>query len=97
MRAHRLEGEAFALMQLDTVPTARVDSLLGEISATRFEISRIAARKLIEAKTVLPPEEQRMFFDAILGARPTPPGGHGFHRGERRFKGRGARSEADSF
>jgi len=44
-RAHSLEDEAFGLMQRDPVPSARVDSLLGEISAARFEISRIAARK----------------------------------------------------
>jgi len=96
MRAHVLEGEAFDLMQLDPVPTARVDSLLGEISAARLEISRIAARKLIEAKTVLPPEEQRMFFDAILGARPTPGAGHEPPRGERRFKGRSGRANPDT-
>jgi len=96
MRAHVLEGEAFDLMQLDPVPTARVDSLLGEISAARLEISRIAARKLIEAKTVLPPEEQRMFFDAILGARPTPGAGHEPPRGERRFKGHSGRANPDT-
>jgi hypothetical protein len=83
-------------MQLDPVPTARVDSLLGEISAARLEISRIAARKLIEAKTVLPPEEQRMFFDAILGARPTPGAGHEPPRGERRFKGHSGRANPDT-
>jgi uncharacterized membrane protein len=69
-RTTDLETEAFVLMQLDPVPSARVDSLLREISAARLEVSRIAAQKLIEAKAVLPPEEQRLFFDAILEARP---------------------------
>lgn len=78
-RLSRLENDAFDLMQVDPVPSAQVDSLLREISTARFEISRVAARKLIKAKAVLPPEEQRMFFDAILEARPhrMPHGGPG--------------------
>ncbi len=96
VRAHSLEGEAFGLMQRDPVPTARVDSLLAEISAARLEISRIAARKLIDAKTVLRPEQQRMFFDAILGARPAPGELRGPLRGERRLRDRGGRADSDS-
>ena len=69
-RVSRLEGETVELMQLDDVPAARVDSLLREISMARYEISRIAARKLMEAKAVLPADEQRVFFNAILEARP---------------------------
>ena len=87
-RLHALEGNIFDLMQNDPVPVARVDSLLGDVSRVRFEISRIATRKLIEAKGVLPPEEQRMFFDAILQARPTHRGFPGERPGERSFGGR---------
>jgi uncharacterized membrane protein len=96
VRAHSLEGEAFGLMQRDPVPTARVDSLLAEISTARLEISRIAARKLIEAKTVLRPEQQRMFFDAILGARPVPREVRGPLRGERHLRDRGGRADSDT-
>ncbi len=96
LRMIDLESEAFDLMQLDPVPAARVDSLLREISTTRLEISRIAVRKLIEAKAVLPSEEQRVFFEAILEARPAhrPPRGPG--HGERPFSGRGHRDRSDS-
>ena len=90
-RMRGLEDEAFGLMQRDLVPVERVDSLLAQISQTRLEIGRIAARKLIEAKRILPPEEERFFFEAILEARPTPHFSreprHGM--GERRFDGRG--------
>lgn len=67
-----IEDRIFDFMQDDPVRTAAVDSLLTEAASVRLEISRVATRKLIEAKSVLPPEEQRMFFDAILQARPGP-------------------------
>ena len=95
-RLDELEGGVFDLMQGDPVPVARVDSLLGEISRVRLEISRIATRKLIEAKGVLPPEEERMFFDSILQARPTPHFSQGPRPGERPFGGRGRRVHPDS-
>jgi Spy/CpxP family protein refolding chaperone len=91
-----LEGDVFRLMQNDSIPAARVDSLLEEISHVRLGISRAAIHKLVKAKTVLTPEEQRMFFDAILQARPAlfrdrvPP------RGERAFGRRVRRSPLDS-
>ncbi len=72
MKLQSLEDRIFDLMQDDPVRTAAVDSLLTEAASVRLEISRVATRKLIEAKSVLPPEEQRMFFDAILQARPGP-------------------------
>ena len=87
-RQDALEGGVFDLMQGDPVPVARVDSLLGEVSRVRLEISRIATRKLIKAKGVLPPEEQRIFFDAILQARPAPHFSQGPRHGERPFGGR---------
>jgi len=87
-RLDALEGGVFDLMQGDPVPVARVDSLLGDVSRVRLEISRIATRKLIKAKGVLPPEEQRIFFDAILQARPAPHFSQGPRHGERPFGGR---------
>jgi len=92
-----LEGGVFDLMQSDPVPEARVDSLLAEISEVRLEISRIATRKLIEAKGVLPPEEERIFFDAILQARPAPHFSQGMRRGDRHFGGRKRGAPPDSF
>ena len=95
-RALSLEDEAFGLMQRDPVPTARVDSLLSEISAARLEISRIAARKLIVSRTVLRPEQQRMFFDAILGARPAPREAREPRWGDRRMRGHAGGTDFDS-
>ncbi len=98
-RVSDLEAEAFELMQRDPVPAAGVDSLLERIADARLEISRIAASKLIEAKTVLPPTEQRMFFNAILDARPGRPGRPGMpgaRHGNRMFKRRGAGTRPDS-
>jgi hypothetical protein len=92
-----LEGSVFDLMQRDPVPEARVDSLLAEISQVRLEISRIATRKLIEAKGVLPPEEERIFFDAILQARPAPHFSQGMRRGDRHFGGHKRGAPPDSF
>jgi hypothetical protein len=91
-----LEGGVFDLMEKDPVPVARVDSLLEEISRVRFEISRIATRKLIEAKGILPPEEERVFFDAILQARPAPRMFQGSRHGERPFGGRRGSARPDS-
>lgn len=88
VRTADLENEAFALMQLDPVPPEQVDSLLREISATRLEVSRIAAQKLVRAKAVLPPEEQRLFFKAILEARPVHRHPAGPGRDDRPFDGR---------
>lgn len=95
-RTRTLEDEAFGLMQRDPVPTARVDSLLGEISTARLEVSRIAARKLVASKTILRPEQQRMFFDAILGARPPAPAVREPFRGGRRMREHAGRTDPDT-
>ncbi|UCH83723.1 MAG: periplasmic heavy metal sensor [Candidatus Latescibacterota bacterium] len=60
-----LERSAFELIQKDPAPRAQIDSLLKEISQTEYEISAIAATRLIEAKKILPPEQQKHFFNAI--------------------------------
>lgn len=74
-RIHELEAQTFAQMQRDPVPVERVDSLLDELSATRLAMSKLTARKLIESKSFLSPEEQGMFFNALLGPHP------GMHEG----------------
>jgi hypothetical protein len=78
-RIHELESETFDLMHRDPVPTAQVDSLLAEISSVQLSISKIATKKMIEAKAFLSPEQQEMFFKALLGPRPDKPGGPMFH------------------
>jgi len=75
-RAKGLEDEIMEQLQRERVDRVAVDSLLKEISAVRLEISEEATGKLIEAKEFLTPRQQKMFYRAILGARPGegPPG-----------------------
>jgi uncharacterized membrane protein len=88
-RAQDLEREAFELMQQDPVPKAVVDSLLKEISLVQYEVSKRAAAKLIEAKKILPPEQQRHFFNAINRTHSMmrgEPGHPGAGRGQKRWR-----------
>lgn len=79
IRIHDLEDQTFEAMQEDPVSRERVDSLLEEIADTQLEISKKATEALISAKSVLSPEQQEMFYNAILRVRPSPPGmGPGF-------------------
>ncbi len=64
-----LENQMFEAIQMEPVSETRVDSLLQEISAVQFEIRKVATRKLLKAKEILPPEQQEMFFRAMLNAR----------------------------
>jgi Spy/CpxP family protein refolding chaperone len=75
-RAVELEEEIVEQMQRERVDRAAVDSLLKEVSAVRLEISERATDKMIDAKEFLTPRQQKMFYRAILGARPGdgPPG-----------------------
>jgi uncharacterized membrane protein len=66
---HDLEAQTFSLMKRDPVPVERVDSLLEELSDARLAMSKITARKLIEARSFLSPEEQGIFFNALMEPR----------------------------
>jgi len=77
-----LESQTFALMQRDNVSRPQLDSLLGEIAATRLEISRRAADQLIKSKTHLTPESRKAFYDAILDSRPRMRQGMRQHQGQ---------------
>jgi hypothetical protein len=91
-RVGALERETFELMHEDPVPVGQVDSLLKEISLVEYEISKRAAAKLIEAKKVLPPDQQSHFFNAIHRSHMMMRGGPGQH-GPRR----GQRHQRESF
>jgi hypothetical protein len=71
-RIHTLENETLTLMKEDPGNREKVDSLLQEISLTQLAISKEAIDILIEAKSFLTEEQSRMFYDAILRARPGP-------------------------
>ena len=77
-RAIELEDEVVERMKEARVDREAVDSLLKELSAVRLEMSRKAAGKMIEAKEFLSPEQQEVFYHAILRGRPGgPPGPRG--------------------
>ncbi len=69
-RTVELEEEIMEQMQREHVDRDAVGSLLKEISAVRLEISERATDKMIDAKEFLTPRQQKMFYRAILGARP---------------------------
>ncbi len=95
-RIATLEGQVFEALQAEPVSEAVVDSLLGEISHVKFEMSKVATRKLIEAKEFLPPEQQERFFRAMMSARKGREGMMG-SRGDGRSGGRrGRRMNPDS-
>ncbi len=73
-RINDLEGEALRALHEDPISKAKVDSLLGEISAVQLEVSKKATAKLIETQSFLTKAQQRIFYDAILEARAPRPG-----------------------
>jgi hypothetical protein len=65
---HTMESEVMEALRQDSIPLQRVDSLLKDIADIHLEISHEATNKLIEAKSYLSPEQQALFYDAILQA-----------------------------
>ena len=79
-RVRDLEERTFQLLHREPVPTDSVDAMLRQMGDIRLEISRAAARRLIDAKSFLSTEQQDVLFDAIMKARPGgggPPAGRG--------------------
>lgn len=74
---HAMESDVMMALRQDSIPKERVDSLLQEISAAHLQISHKATNKLIEAKSYLSPEQQELFYDAMLKARAYGPGDSG--------------------
>ncbi len=77
---HAMEADVMEMLRQDIIPSDRVDSLLEEISEAHLQVSRKATNKLIEAKSHLSPEQQMLFYDAILQA-------HSYGHGDRGPKG----------
>jgi uncharacterized membrane protein len=88
LRIAELERQVFERVQEQPVDRDEIDSLLTEISAARLAISRAAADKLIEAKAHLTPDQQELFYRAILHARSQSRAGDGRFHGERPFRHR---------
>jgi len=91
-----MEADVMEELRRDSIPLERVDSLLKEISAAHLQVSRMATSKLIEAKSYLSPEQQALFYDAILQAHAYghgEPGGKGMFHGDREHPGRQGRRQ----
>jgi hypothetical protein len=65
-----LEDTTVALLKNDPPPMNRISDNLRQISDIRLLINQKAIHNLIQAKSFLPPEQQEMFFRAIMQARP---------------------------
>jgi Spy/CpxP family protein refolding chaperone len=65
-----LEDTTVALLKNDPPPMGRVSDNLKQISDLRLLINQKAIHSLIQAKAFLPPDQQDMFFRAIMQARP---------------------------
>lgn len=65
-----LEDSTVALLKNDPPPMSRVNEHLRQIADLRLLINEKAVHNLLQAKKFLTPEEQEMFFRAIMQARP---------------------------
>jgi Spy/CpxP family protein refolding chaperone len=65
-----LEDTTVALLKNDPPPMGRISDNLKQLSDLRLLINQKAIHNLIQAKSFLPPEQEEMFFRAIMQARP---------------------------
>ncbi len=65
-----LEDSTVALLKHDPPPMTRVNERLKQLADLRLLINEKAVHNLLQAKKFLSPEEQEMFFRAIMQARP---------------------------
>lgn len=81
-QARSVEDSIAAFLQLDPVPVDAVRRLLRRAADLRTAISERAVERLVATKKFLTPEQQRMFFRAVLDAQPRGPrAGEGPGRG----------------
>ena len=67
---HDIEQATLAAFEAEPFSEGTVDSLLRAGTDVRLEMSRRAVQKLIDAKEFLTPEQQRLFYKAIIEGRP---------------------------
>ena len=65
-----LEDSSVAWLKHDPPPMSRISENLKKIADLRLLINEKAVHNLLQAKKFLTPEEQEMFFRAIMQARP---------------------------
>lgn len=77
----RAEDSIAILLVQEPVPDETLERLFEQIADLRVSINKMAVRRLVQTKSFLPPEQQRMFFRAIMDARPQMGPRGGFGRG----------------
>jgi Spy/CpxP family protein refolding chaperone len=65
-----LEDSTVAMLKNDPPPMERINENLKKLSDLRLSINQKAVHNLLQAKSFLNPEQQEMFFRAIMQARP---------------------------
>ena len=65
-----LEDTTVAMLKNDPPPMDRINENLKKLSDLRLSINQKAVHNLLQAKSFLNPEQQEMFFRAIMQARP---------------------------
>jgi Spy/CpxP family protein refolding chaperone len=65
-----LEDSTVALLKNDPPPMSRINEHLKQLADLRLLINEKAIHNLLQAKKFLSPEQQEMFFRAIMQARP---------------------------
>lgn len=91
-----LEDSTVAMLKNDPPPMSRVNEHLKQLADLRLLINEKAVHNLLQTKKFLSPEEQEVFFRAIMQARPQGmPMGGGMTRGP--MGGRGMRGMQGRF
>lgn len=81
-QVRRAEDSVALLLQQDPVPVKTIHGLLRRIADLRTSVSERAVERLVATKSFLTPEQQRMFFRAVIDAQPrSGRGGEGMGRG----------------
>ncbi len=65
-----LEDSTVAMLKNDPPPMDRINENLRKLSELRLSINQKAVHNLLQVKSFLNPEQQEMFFRAIMQARP---------------------------
>ncbi|MGA3245181.1 MAG: hypothetical protein ABSE41_11225 [Bacteroidota bacterium] len=65
-----LEDSTVAMLKNDPPPMDRINENLKKLSDLRLSINQKAVHNLLQVKSFLNPEQQEMFFRAIMQARP---------------------------
>jgi len=86
-----LEDSTVAMLKIDPPPMNRINANLRMLSDLKLSINEKAVHNLLQVKSFLNPDQQEMFFRAIMQTRPQMAGGGSMGRGP--MRGRQMREE----